>query len=81
MKSLESLQVLVNGLKKQIQLEYLPKTKQAFFDICDLSGRVIYSGSLFENGTIINISDLLSKKYILLIIDGDNAISKKFQVA
>jgi len=80
MKTLESVQVLVSGFKKQIEVNYEPINEKALYDICDLNGRVILSGQISQEVTYINISDLIQKKYILLILDGNNAISRKFQI-
>ncbi|MFT4660199.1 MAG: hypothetical protein ACI8XB_000459 [Patiriisocius sp.] len=81
MKTLETVGVIVHGLQKLIKLDYQPISQKAMYDICDLNGRVILSGNIQDEITQINISDLISKQYILLILDGDMAVSRKFVVS
>lgn len=78
MKTLETLQVAAQGLKKLLCLDYQPTHSDAIFNICDLTGRVVLKGDLKETERCINVTDLLSRQYILLILDGDNAVSRKF---
>ncbi len=81
MKTLETIKVMVSGLKKQIQVQYSPISENAVFDICDLNGRVILTGDIIQSNTSINVTDLISRCYILLILDGDSVVSKKFEIA
>ncbi len=80
MRTLENLKVIMHGLRKQIRIKYKPMTDQVLYDICDLSGRIILTGSIIKEETLISVNDLMSNQYIILILDGDQAISKKFSL-
>jgi hypothetical protein len=62
-------------------LRYAPRTERTIYDICDLNGRVIKTGVISESETCIDASDLFRKKYIVLIVDGDQMFSKPLIIA
>ncbi len=79
------------GLQEQINLQtdlsqgfmhinYERKTKRTIYDICDVCGRILKTGTLRGQHTSIDIQDLQPDAYIFLILDGDRAISRKFMV-
>ncbi len=63
-----------------LTFSYAPKTKRALFDICDLNGRILKTGEVANVDTQVKVSELLEDQYILLVLDGDEAASKRFEI-
>jgi len=59
---------------------YSPKTTRALFDICDLNGRILKTGEIAEQDTKVKVAELHEDQYILLVLDGDEAASKRFEI-
>lgn len=66
---------------ERLVVRYLPRTERTIYDLCDLNGRVIRTGKIAEEETILDISKLRGKKYVMLIVDGDQVISKRVTLA
>ena len=66
---------------ERLVVRYLPRTERTIYDLCDLNGRVIRTGKIAEEETILDISQLRGKKYVMLIVDGDQVISKRVTLA
>ncbi len=62
-------------------IKYTPRTERTIYDLCDLNGRVIQTGQIAEDRTELDISKLQGKKYVMLIVDGDQVISKRVTLA
>ena len=62
-------------------VRYTPQTERTIYDLCDLNGRVIQTGSIQNDETILDISTLSGSKYVMLIVDGDQVISKRVNFA
>ena len=62
-------------------IEYEPTTERTIYDVCDLNGRIVKTGSIEEKITEIDTSDLGSSNYILLVLDGDKVTSRKFKLS
>ncbi|NNC82209.1 MAG: hypothetical protein HKN79_01420 [Flavobacteriales bacterium] len=62
-------------------VRYTPRTERTIYDLCDLNGRVIQTGAISDNETVLDISTLNAKKYVMLIVDGDQVISKRVNIA
>ena len=59
---------------------YGPNTDRALYDICDLNGRILVTGEITDNTTLVEISDLYPDQYIVLVLDGDKVCSTKFSL-
>ncbi len=66
---------------ERLVVRYLPRTERTIYDLCDLNGRVIRTGKIAEEETILDISQLRGKNYVMLIVDGDQVISKRVTLA
>jgi len=65
---------------KTLTFSYAPKTNRALFDICDLNGRILKTGEIAQADTKVLVSELHEDQYILLVLDGDEAASKRFEI-
>ena len=59
---------------------YEPRTDRALFDICDLNGRILKTGEVDKKDTKVKVAELHEDQYILLVLDGDEAASKRFEI-
>lgn len=64
--------------KAKLNVGYSRQTERTIFDICDLSGRIVKTGKLESDETVIPVKELENSHYIFLILDGDQVISRKF---
>ena len=76
----ELVTVDVANAGNQIYVSYRPKTVRTVFDICDMNGRILKTGSVLQLTTTIEVSDLQNNNYVLLILDGDRVCSQKFML-
>lgn len=76
----ELIKVDVGSSGMQIHVSYRPQTIRTVFDICDMNGRILKTGSVLKLTTTIEVSDLRNSKYVLLILDGDRVCSQKFSL-
>lgn len=53
-----------------IEIFYMPQTSRALFDVCDMNGSILYTGTVPEDGEI-RLKDFKPGKYVVWIIDGD----------
>ena len=65
----------------RLVIKYSPRTDRTMYDLCDLNGRVIKTGSIEREETVLDISSLNGSKYVMLIVDGDQVISKRVNFA
>ena len=63
-----------------LTFSYEPKTNRALFDICDLNGRILKTGEIARPDTKVLVSELHEDQYILLVLDGEEAASKRFEI-
>lgn len=78
--TIQQLDVRVNKDGNNLFISYNPRTNRTIFDICDLNGRVIMTGSIKDDETSVEVGELFEDQYILLVLDGDRVCSKKFQI-
>ena len=70
------------GSTRILVLDYIPKTDKAFYDISDLDGRVIQTGSILSDDASIQLRDgLRSGRYLIYVVDGDEVAKGRFKVA
>lgn len=62
-------------------IKYNPQTDRTIYDLCDLNGRVIQTGPIHQEETVLDISSLSARKYVMLIVDGDRVISQRVTLA
>ena len=63
-----------------LTFSYSPKTNRALFDICDLNGRILKTGEIAKENTEVKVAELHEDQYILLVLDGDEASSRRFEI-
>lgn len=63
-----------------LTITYSPRTERALFDICDLNGRILKTGEVREKGTQVQVAELHEDQYILMLLDGDEAASHRFEI-
>ena len=76
----ERVALELNESKSTLTVSYSPKTDRALFDICDLNGRILKTGELSKKGTTVKVGELYDDHYILMVLDGDKAISERFEI-
>lgn len=76
----DRLEVKLFADGRKLGVKYRPQTERTLYDICDLNGRVILTGGIYDENTDINVNDLNEDQYIILILDGDKVCSKKFRI-
>ena len=73
--------IIQKDLNEQIlQVWYEPRSERSIYDICDINGSVIKTGSLQEDGTRVDISELEKSEYLLLILDGEDILKRKISL-
>lgn len=55
----------------RLDLAYRPMCDRTMYDICDLQGRVVKTGKITSDHTSVDLTDIRSARYVLLIVDGD----------
>lgn len=65
---------------QNLRVSYSPKSDKPLYDICDVDGAIIKTGTISGRQLSVQVSDLLSNPYILLILDGDQIRSKRFEI-
>lgn len=63
-----------------LRLEYEPYTDRAIFDICDLNGKVMRTGTLDNPTTEVDISGFQEGEYLLLVLDGEKIVKQKIRI-
>jgi len=76
-----TLDIKIEPSNGKMVIRYAPRTDRTIYDLCDLNGRVLKTGHINESETVLDISSLNSKKYVMLIVDGDQVISKRINLA
>ena len=64
-----------------LEIDYKPRSKKPIYDICDLQGKILKSGKFSANRLKIALSDLLNSDYVLLILDGEEIKSRRFEIS
>lgn len=75
------IEIQIEENSGRMVIRYIPQTDRTMYDLCDLNGRVIKTGSIDTTETFLDISSLNAKKYVMLIVDGDQVISKRVTLA
>lgn len=79
-QSAEVLEIILDKKKEHLQVSYAPRTERTLYDICDLHGRILKTGDVQKARTRIDLQELYDDQYILLILDGDKILSKRFRL-
>ncbi len=75
------MNVQVDKVSSKMVVTYAPKTDRTIYDLCDLNGRVIRTGAIEKEETVLDISGLSARGYVMLIVDGDQVISQRVNFA
>ena len=78
---LDPLRLKLSSDQKILEVSYSPTSEKPLFDICDLDGRVLKTGIVSATSLKIKVSDLINEMYILLILDGDEVRTKRFEIS
>ena len=79
-KKKEQVVIKLDPRASTLTFSYAPKTDRALFDICDLNGRILKTGEIADDATKVKVAELHEDQYILLVLDGDEAASKRFEI-
>ena len=77
----DPLRLKLSSDQKILEVSYSPTSEKPLFDICDLDGRIIKTGIVSATSLKIKVSDLINEMYILLILDGDEVRTKRFEIS
>ena len=75
---IRSLQLEMDTIRKRLRVKYHGKEDRVYFDICDLSGRIIRTGEMVTPEHSIDLKDLKGEDYIFLLLDGQDIRRKRF---
>lgn len=78
---LDPLRLKLSPDQEVLEVNYNAQSEKPLFDICDLEGRIIKTGTISASNLSIRVSDLINEMYIFLILDGDEVRSKRFQIS
>ncbi|HET6992846.1 MAG TPA: T9SS type A sorting domain-containing protein, partial [Bacteroidia bacterium] len=68
-----------NPASDLLTIEYKPQSKNARYEVYDLTGRIVESEKLIPSGqTVISVQDFSSGIYLVRVIDNDKISAKKF---
>jgi len=76
----EKLDIVIDDSKSELKINFSAETSRAIYDVCDFSGKILKTGPLTKQEIFIDLSDLASDRYILLILDGDRVFSRQFNI-
>lgn len=74
----EKISLHLSKDQKSLSVHYPQNTDRTIYDVCDLNGRILKTGDINGNHAEIDLSDLESRMYIFLVLDGDTMTSRKF---
>ncbi|HKL04078.1 MAG TPA: T9SS type A sorting domain-containing protein [Cryomorphaceae bacterium] len=74
----EKISLELSQDQKSLTVYYPQNTDRTIYDVCDLNGRILKTGDICGNQATIDLSDLDSRIYIFLVLDGDTMKSRKF---
>ncbi len=77
----KDLEVMVDSNSNRMVIRYAPRTERTLYDLCDMNGRVLKTGVIKAAETILEITGLKGKKFVMLVVDGDQVISQRISVA
>lgn len=76
----EQIKIHGDPASGKIDIGYAPQTKRTIFDICDINGRILKTGTINGSKTSVALDDIArEEQYIILILDGDRVCSCKFR--
>ncbi len=78
---LNKISVKTDAKNSKLTINFEGHTELSIYDVCDLNGRILKTGRIPSDITDIDISDLDSGTYLLLILDGDRMFSQRFKLA
>jgi len=63
-----------------LKLNYQPLTDHTLYDVCDVQGRILKTGEITSNQTNVDLKGLDNDQYILLVLDGNRAYTRKIKL-
>ncbi len=74
------LRLRIDQIERLLMFDYDPGTADALFDICDSEGRIVKTGDVRGPITRVRITDLDGEEYFLMVLDGEQATVRPFQL-
>jgi hypothetical protein len=74
------LRLRIDQIERLLMFDYDPGTADALFDICDSHGRIVKTGDVRGPITRVRITDLDGEDYYLMVLDGEHATVRPFQL-
>ena len=75
------LKISVDKQAMRLLVQYRIRSQKAYYDICDDTGKTMQSGKLSDVKTILDLSALKGKQFVLLIMDGKYINRKNFDLS
>lgn len=75
-----NFQLHIDRIERLLKFNYEPDTEQALFDICDISGRIVKTGSVQGPETSVRVTDLEGDDYYLMVLDGELSTIEPFHI-
>jgi len=67
----------INEEAKCMTIRYTPRSERTLYDLCDLNGRVVLSGGIHSQETTLDFTNIKGSRFVMLIVDGDQVVSKR----
>jgi hypothetical protein len=64
-----------------LEIDYEPRSPKPIYDICDLHGKIIKTGKFTSEKIKVAVNDLLNSYYVLLILDGEEIKTRRFEIS
>ena len=74
------MRLRIDQIERLLMFDYDPGTADALFDICDSEGRIVKTGDVRGPITRVRITDLDGEEYFLMVLDGEQATVRPFQL-
>lgn len=72
------LHLFPNPVSDQLAIVYAPQTKDAFIEIFDTNGKLVFSGKWKQETMYFSASQMNAGLYFVRIVDGKNTVTGKF---
>ncbi|EJL74987.1 DUF1028 domain-containing protein [Chryseobacterium populi] len=72
-----AVDIYPNPSSANVKIVHSSKVKELSYDIKDMAGNIVQKGKLKDNISVVDIRDLLSGVYFLILNDGKTSVTKK----
>lgn len=74
----EYIHLELSPCSKYLYLQFNRNTERTVYDICDIHGRILKSGTVEDDRVKISLGKLENNHYVVLVLDGDRVYNRKF---